>query len=131
MEMDLYSRLQGVASSNVAGSGDAERSPVKLDPRHVALFDRTRIRDTLTVHKQRMGWHNLVIRPETVDRLLENDGWCVLHAPPERLQAKRIEDVRAREVVAASKETPCFPMLVWFLAESHSKAIRSECNYKM
>ena len=100
----------------------------------MALFDRTRIRDTLTVHKQRMGWHNLVIRPETVDRLLENDGWCVLHAPPERLQAKRIEDVRAREVVAASKETPCFPMLVWFLAESiqrpSARRVTTKCSVR-
>ena len=82
VEVDLPSRLQVVASTNVASSGDTQRPPVKLDPRHVALFDRTRIRDALTVHKQRMGWHNLVIRPETVDRLLENDGWYVLHAPP-------------------------------------------------
>ena len=101
VEMDLHSRLQAVASGNVARTGDAERPPVKLDPRHVALFDRTRIRDTLTRHKQRVGWHNLVIRPETVDRLLEDDGWYVLHAPPERMQAKEIQDVRALEAIAA------------------------------
>ena len=100
VEMDLHSRLQAVTSSNVASSGDAERPPVKLDPRHVALFDRTRIRDTLTRHKQRVGWHNLVIRAETVDRLVEDDGWYVLHAPPERMQAKGIQDVRALEAIA-------------------------------
>ena len=47
-----------------------------------------------------MRWHNLVIRPETVDRLLENDGWYVLHAPPERMQVECFEDVRALEDVA-------------------------------
>ena len=100
VEMDLHSRLQAVGSTDVMGDGDAERAPVKLDPRYVAFFDRPRIRDALAAHKQRMGWHNLVIRPETVDRLLESDGWYVLHAPPERMQVKRFEDVRALEGVA-------------------------------
>ena len=100
VEMDLHSRLQAVASSNVASSGDVERPPVKLDPRHVALFDRTRIRDALTAHKQRMRWHNLTIRPETIDRLLENDEWYAVYAPPERMRPKRFEDIRAFEAVA-------------------------------
>ena len=100
VEMDLRSRLQAVASSNATGGGDTERPPVKLDPRHLALFDRTRIRDALTARKQRMGWHNLIIRPETVDRLLESDGWYVLHAPPERMQVTRFEDVLALEGIA-------------------------------
>ena len=74
VEMDLRSRLQAVGSTDAAAHRDGEPAPVKLDPRCVALFDRTRIRDALTAQKQRMGWHNLVIPPETVDRLLETDG---------------------------------------------------------
>ena len=100
VEMDLHSRLQVVASSNGTGGGDTERPPVKLDARHVALFDRTRIRDALLAHKRRMGWHNLTIRPETVDRLLQNDGWYVLHAPLKRLRVKQFKDVRALEGIA-------------------------------
>ena len=100
VEMDLRSRLQAVGSTDAAGDGDGERAPVKLDPRCVALFDRTRIRDALTAEKQRMGWHNLVIRPETVDRLLETDGWYVLYAPPERMRMRRFADVRALEGIA-------------------------------
>ena len=102
VEMDLHSRLQAVGSTHVTGNGAAERPPVKLDPRHVALFDRTRIRDALAAHKQRMSWHNLVIRPETVDRLLESDGWYVLHAPPERMRVNGFKDVRALEGVAVN-----------------------------
>ena len=98
--MDLHSRLQAVASSNVFSGGGAERPPVKLDPRHVKLFDRTRIWDTLMKRKQVVGWHNLVIRSETVDRLLEEHEWYVLHAPPERMQVKGIKDVRALEAIA-------------------------------
>ena len=100
VELDLHSRLQAVASGDVAGGRDVERLAVKLDPRHVALFDRTRIRDALAAHKWRKGWHNLVIRPETVERLLESDAWYVLHAPPERMQVRRFEDVRALEGIA-------------------------------
>ena len=99
VEMDLHSGLQAVASNQVVGGGN-ERPPVKLDLHHVALFDRTRIRDALTAHKQRMGWHNLIIRPDTVDRLLDSDGWYVLYAPPERIRVTRFEDVRALEAVA-------------------------------
>ena len=105
VEMDLHSRVQAVASSGVGGDEDAERKPVELDPRHVALFDRTRIRDALAVHKQRMGWHNLVIYPETVDRLLETGGWYELHAPPERMQVRRFDDIRALESVAVELVT--------------------------
>ena len=100
VEMDLHSRLQAVTSGDVASEGDAERRDVKLDPRYVALFDRTRIRDALAGHKRRQGWHNLVIRPETVERLLESDAWYVLHAPPERMQVRRFEDVRVLEGIA-------------------------------
>ena len=100
VELDLHSRLRAVGSTDVTGNADAERTSVKLDPRHVAFFDRTRIRDALAAHKQRMGWHNLVIRPGTVDRLLESDRWYLLHAPPERMQVKRFEDIRALEGVA-------------------------------
>ena len=100
VEVDLYSRLQAVTSNKDVSSGDTGRLSVKLDPRHVALFDRTRIRDKLTKHKQRVGWHNLVIRPKTVDRLLENDRWYVLHAPPERMQVKGIRDLHALEAIA-------------------------------
>ena len=100
VEMDLHSQLQAVASGSVTGDEDAARPPVKLDPHYVALFDRTRIRDALAAHKQRSGWHNLVIRPQTVDRLLESDGWYVLHAPPERMLVTRFEDVRALERIA-------------------------------
>ena len=100
VEMDLHSRLQAVSSSGVRRDVDPERTPVELDPRHVALFDRTRIRDALTAHKQRMGCHNLVIHAETVDRLLQTGGWYELHAPPERMQVRRFEDIRALEGVA-------------------------------
>ena len=98
--MDLHSRLQSVGSTDATRREDAERAPVKLDPRHAAFFDRTRIRDALAAHKQRMGWHNLVVRPETVDRLLDDDRWYVLHAPAARLQVERFEDVHALEGVA-------------------------------
>ena len=103
--LDLHSRLQTVASTDARNGKDAERAPVKLDPRHVALFDRTRIADALAAHKRRRGWHNLVIRPETVARLLDSDGWYVLHAPPERMQVRRFRDVRALEDVAVALVT--------------------------
>lgn len=100
VEMDLHSRLQAVRSGDDTGERDVERPAVKLDPRYVALFDRTRIRDALATHKRRKGWHNLVIRPETVERLLESDAWYRLHAPPERMQVRRFEDIRALERIA-------------------------------
>ena len=100
VEMDLYSRLQAADSINVTDVGETERQRQRLEPNHVAFFDRMRVRDALSAHKQRMGWHNLIIHPETVDRLLDSDEWYKLSAPPERMQVKRFKDIRMIERIA-------------------------------
>ena len=97
--------LVAKVSRNLRKRLDSAGVQHELDPRHVALFNRTRIRDALTAHKQRMGWHNLVIRPETVEQLLETGGWYELHAPPERMQVRTFEDIRALEGVAVERVT--------------------------
>ena len=97
--LDLYSRLQSVASSDVVAEQSAPKKSVKLPPGQVAFFDRTRLYDKLLNRKQQRGWHNLIIARDTVDRLLEREDWYELHMPPERLsvtgfrQIGRLEDV--------------------------------------
>ena len=100
--LDLYSRLHSVASDGGPAPGPAAgKNRVKLDPGHIALFDRTRIHHKLLRRKRQQGWHNLVIEPETVGRLLNDEAqdWYELYAPPERLnvtgfrQLCNLEDV--------------------------------------
>ena len=97
--LDLYSRLQSVASSGVVAEQSAPKRSVKLRPGEIACFDRTRLYDKLLKRKQQRGWHNLIIKRGTVDRLLECDDWYNLYMPPERLsmngfrQMERLEDV--------------------------------------
>ena len=100
VEMDLYSRLQTVESGEIQAGSEARREPVKLDARHIALFDRTRIHDKLLACKRQKGWHNLAIDQATVDGLLNQDGWYRLYLPPERLAAKSYADIRKLEDIA-------------------------------
>ncbi len=100
VEMDFYSRLQSLDSRGAGNGAEKERSSVKLESRHTAFFNRTRIYDRLLERKQREGWHNLVIDRATVDTLLERNDWYELRLPPERLEPKNFLDLRKLEDVA-------------------------------
>ncbi len=106
--LDLYSRLRSVASDGGPATGPAAgKSLVKLDPRHTAFFDRTRIHHKLLGRKRQRGWRNLVIEPETVDRLLddEDQDWYELYAPPEKLDATGFRQMRTLEDIAVELVT--------------------------
>ena len=97
--LDLYSRLQSMASGDSPSGPFQQKNSVKLKPQHTAFFDTTRVYDRLLRRKQQNGWHNLVIRPETVAHLLRDTSWYDLFMPPERLELtdygslKQLEDV--------------------------------------
>ncbi len=98
--LDLYSRLQYVASSEVASEQSAPKRSVKLPPGQVAFLDRTRLYDKLLKRKQQRGWHNLMIERDTVGRLLERDDWYDLYMPAERLSMTGFRQVEQFEDVA-------------------------------
>ena len=97
--LDLFSHLQSMASGEAPAGPAQQKNSVKLKPQHTAFFDTTRVYDHLLRRKQQNGWHNLVVRPETVQRLLQDTGWYNLYMPPERLalpdfrSLKQLEDV--------------------------------------
>ena len=98
--LDLYSQLQSLASGEASSGLASHRDSVKLEPCHIAFFDRTRMYDKLLRRKQQNGWHNLVIRPETVERLLQNTGWYDLFMPKERLDKADFRSVKDLEGIA-------------------------------
>ena len=98
--LDLYSQLQSLASGEASSSLASHRDPVKLEPHHTAFFNQTRMYDKLLRRKQQNGWHNLVIRPETVERLLQNTGWYDLFMPKERLDKADFRSVKDLEGIA-------------------------------
>ena len=98
--LDLYSRLQSVASSEVASEQSAPERSSNLPRGQVAFFDRTRLYDKLLKRKRQRGWHNLTIERDTVDRLLERDDWYDLFMPPERLSANEFRQIGRLEDVA-------------------------------
>ena len=98
--LDLYSRLQSVASSDVVAEQSAPKKSVKLPPGQVAFFDRTRLYDKLLKRKQQRGWHNLTIERDTVERLLECEDWYELSRPPERLSVTGFRQIAELEDVA-------------------------------
>lgn len=103
--LDLYSQLQSVASGDTSSGSVGQKASVKLGPRHTGFFNRTRLYDALLTRKERNGWHNLVIRPETVDRLLRDEDWYTLYMPPERLNVNDFRSVKDLENVAVDLMT--------------------------
>ena len=103
--LDLYSQLQSVASGETSSGSVRQKASVKLEPRHTGFFNRTRLYDALLTRKEQNGWHNLVIRPETVDRLLRDEDWYTLYMPPERLNVNDFRGVKDLENVAVDLMT--------------------------
>ena len=99
-ELDLYSRLQALESRDGETGAKAQRPPVKLERRHIALFNRTRIYDRLLARKQREDWHSLAIDRATLEALLDRNDWYELQLPPERLEPKTFADLLKLEDVA-------------------------------
>ena len=56
--------------------------------------------DTLLRRKQQHDWHNLAIRPETVESLLQNKDWYDLYMPSERLNPTDFRSVQELEDIA-------------------------------
>ena len=98
--LDLFSHLQSMASGKAPSGPAQQKNSVKLKPQHTAFFDTTRVYDHLLRRKQRNGWHNLVIRPETIERLLQDTGWYDLYMPPERLALANFQSLKQLEDVA-------------------------------
>ena len=98
--LDLYPRLQSVASGEASSDLDFDKESVKLEPRHTAFFDTTRIYDRLLTRKQQGNWHNLIIRPETVNHLLQDHDWYTLYMPGERLAVNDFQSIKELEEIA-------------------------------
>ena len=98
-ELDLYSRLQAVASATRPAVPAADQKPVKLGQHHIALFDRARIFRELLGRKRQRNWHNLTITRTAVDNLLERNDWYRLYLPPERLAVRSYTDLQWLEDV--------------------------------
>ncbi len=103
--LDLYSQLQSVASGETSSGSVRQKASVKLEPRHTGFFNRTRLYDALLTRKEQNGWHNLVIRPETVDRLLRDEDWYTLYMPPEQLNVNDFRSVKDLKNVAVDLMT--------------------------
>ena len=97
--LDLYSRLQSVASNGAALREETEQNSVNLTS-HAAFFNTARIYERLLSRKQQKGWHNLVIEQRTVEQLLQSDGWYDLYMPQDRLNATGFGQMRGLENIA-------------------------------
>ena len=99
VKLDLYSKLQSVASDGAALSEETGQSVVNLTP-YAAFFNAERIYERLLSRKQQKGWHNLVIEQRTVEQLLQNNDWYELYMPPDRLNPTGFAQMRGLENIA-------------------------------
>ena len=98
--LDLYPQLQSVASGDVSFASSTPKESVKLEPRHTSFFNRARLYDALLRRKQQNDWHNLAIRPETVESLLQNEDWYDLSMPAKRLKVTDFRSIQELEDIA-------------------------------
>ena len=99
VRLDLYSRLQSVASNDTATSGGEARTLFFLKP-YAAFFDMARVYNRLLLRKRQRNWRNLVIERATVEKLLQDDDWYELNMPPERRDPKGFAHIRGLEDAA-------------------------------
>ena len=97
--LDLYSRLQSVASDGAALSEGTRQSVVDLTP-YAAFFNADRIYERLLSRKQQKGWYNLIIEQRTVEQLLQSKDWYELYMPPDRLNPTGFAQMRGLENIA-------------------------------
>ena len=98
--LDLYSRLQSIASDGAPAGEVPERHLFKGLKLYADFFDTARVYERLLSRKQHKNWRNLIIKKETVERLLRDDDWYEIYLPPDRQQAAEFRQVRVMEGIA-------------------------------
>ena len=100
MTLDLCPQLQAMASREASSDVTFDKEPVELMAHHVAFFDKIGIYDRLLARKRQHNWHNLVILPEIINQLLQDNGWYTLYMPKERLVVNDFQGLRDMEEIA-------------------------------
>lgn len=86
VSFNRYTRLETQASSELGGAGRKAKLEVcvVLDD-HLAFLDWESIYWELERYKSERGWHNLVIRRETLQSILRDHSWYTLNIPRSEL----------------------------------------------
>ena len=94
-KLDLYSKMQTVGD----GEADWEDHDKKLYQfeAEIALFDKSRIYNSLLAFKQQRKMHNLELGVGFVDQLMGNDDWYQMYAPESTVQLRSMSDVKTQE----------------------------------
>lgn len=98
--LDLYSRLQSVESEDETDASQEVGKTLFYFHDFVGLFDKMNIYHRLLLRKRQKGWHNLVIHLDTIDQLLDAEGWYELYLPPERGEITEFQQVLYLENIA-------------------------------
>ncbi len=99
--LDRYKHLQVLESgNNQTGYGASARQTQKFEKKHLALINKRTVYHKVLERKRRFSWHNMAISQETVNTLLESDGWYDLYIPPEKLDLSHYGRVREWENLA-------------------------------
>ncbi|MGI9251537.1 MAG: DEAD/DEAH box helicase family protein [Pseudohongiellaceae bacterium] len=85
IRVDLYPKLQSLISEGIREDGAQERSAATFKASHRTLMNKQRIYYRLLENKAQKNWHNLHIPRETVEAMIDKDGWYELLTPHEKM----------------------------------------------
>ena len=95
-ELDLYPRVEVIAGEMTGLLSQGTKSEVSFGS-EIYLFDRQHIHEQLIELKQIYKLHNLMLSPDFVDHLLQNNTWYKLYMPPALKKIETVSDIKRRE----------------------------------
>lgn len=89
--VDYYPRIEALTSR--ARTAEADKKPVSLKSKHLALLDYDKLYFELERYKAERGWHNLNITKAGIREVLANHEWYDLLMPPSQLEPSSFAEV--------------------------------------
>ncbi len=101
VSLNRYRSLEILQSQEAAAGAVGNRDEGFLSPDlHLRLINLQRVYHRVMERKRTSGWHNLIIRPEIIQTLLENSDWYQLHIQPEKLRFHSCAQIQEWEDIA-------------------------------
>ena len=84
--LNKYSIVNSLNSRAISRTEfDTEKEESSNIKKYAPYFNKMQIYLNMLRHKERKGWHNMIIKPEIIDNLLNDDNWYTFYMPNVRV----------------------------------------------